>query len=295
MKLMRQKITLNSQAGQVLLITLLIMVVGLTVGLAVIARSVTSVKISTEEEDSQRAFYAAEAGLEEALLANTAGFSTGSIGTARYNVIVAAPKPGVFNFNNKDIAKDDTQTVWLSEHTADGTAITPALPASGDDYDLARTIDVCWTSDSPTKPALELIIIYQQRTTRVYGLARGVYDPDSGRIPYNKFSSADEGSYCGIGYKYRKTVTFSELFSVAGRRVIALRLRPIYNAAKLAVRGNGDNLPSQEREIESTGTAGAAEAVKRRLKVNRSYPALPPIFDFVMFSGTRLEKKMPVP
>jgi hypothetical protein len=59
------------QKGQILLISLLVLVVALTVGLSVVTRSITTVRTTSEEESSQRAFSAAEAGIEQALVSNT--------------------------------------------------------------------------------------------------------------------------------------------------------------------------------------------------------------------------------
>jgi Tfp pilus assembly protein PilX len=53
-----------SEKGQMLLIVVLIMVVALTVGLSIAARSLVNLKIATDDENSQRAFSAAEAGIE---------------------------------------------------------------------------------------------------------------------------------------------------------------------------------------------------------------------------------------
>ncbi len=52
-------------SGQVLLITMLVMAVATTIGLALASRSTQDVNISTQVEESSRAFSAAEAGIEE--------------------------------------------------------------------------------------------------------------------------------------------------------------------------------------------------------------------------------------
>ncbi|MBN1168786.1 hypothetical protein JXA63_02750 [Candidatus Woesebacteria bacterium] len=56
------------QSGQALLIVLLVMAVALTVVMSSVSRSVTDISVSEVEKDSSRAFSAAEAGIEEALL-----------------------------------------------------------------------------------------------------------------------------------------------------------------------------------------------------------------------------------
>ena len=58
------------QKGQVLLVVVLVMVVALTVGLSLASRSITNLRITSDDENSQRAFSAAEAGVERAVKGN---------------------------------------------------------------------------------------------------------------------------------------------------------------------------------------------------------------------------------
>src|SRR3990167_5038568 len=67
-----------NQSGQVALIVLLVMVVMLTLGISIAQRGVADVRISQQEEDSARAFQAAEAGLEQAL--STLSSGAGEVG-----------------------------------------------------------------------------------------------------------------------------------------------------------------------------------------------------------------------
>ena len=53
------------ESGQIIIVLLLMMLVGLSIGLVVTQRSVTDVSVSTQSEQSQRAFSAAEAGIEK--------------------------------------------------------------------------------------------------------------------------------------------------------------------------------------------------------------------------------------
>src|SRR3990172_9534276 len=55
------------KSGQILILVLLIVVVSLAVGLSVASRNLTNLKISTQTEQSQRAFSAAEGGVEDVL------------------------------------------------------------------------------------------------------------------------------------------------------------------------------------------------------------------------------------
>jgi len=55
------------QSGQALLIVILVMVIALTVGLSVAVRTTTNIRTASEDENSQRAFSAAEAGVSKRL------------------------------------------------------------------------------------------------------------------------------------------------------------------------------------------------------------------------------------
>lgn len=282
------------------MIVLLIMVVGLTVGLAVIARSVTSIKISTEEEDSQKAFYAAEAGLEELLLPGDPRSASGNFDGASYTATIAKGdiEDNSFKFHDETIPKDDTRALWLAEHSNDGTSIPLPMGPDSDDYDITKPVDICWSNPGGEMPAIEVIVLWQYISSGGnrgrYGVARGAYDPNDGRIGDNKFDLVGACA-ANSNYQYGININLATSFSLNGntQRIVALRLRPVYNGAKIFVKGNGDALPSQERKIESLGTAGSGNTVQRKLKVTRSYPTLPPIFDFVLFSGQNLEKRAP--
>ena len=69
------------RAGQALIVVLLVVGVALTVGLAIVARSVTEVSVSTVQDESARALSAAEAGIEQSLGGVITGSGAGSVGT----------------------------------------------------------------------------------------------------------------------------------------------------------------------------------------------------------------------
>lgn len=272
---------MRRESGQALLIVILILVIGLTIGLAVVSRSVTNLKISTQSEESQRAFSAAEAGLEAALIGGALEGGFPDIG-ATYNVTVvpAAGERFVFPQTTK---KGETENLWLVDHDSNGNPLVDVA------YYTAGTINVCWDKPAGTTtiPAMEVSVIYKDGTT--FKVWRGAYDPDPGSRPQPQPNNFDikvdkAGGYCGGGFTYRKTITLP-----SGIR-IAIRLKPYYADAQIAAQGTGGagaNLPSQGKEITSTGTAGTTT---RRVRIFQNFPALPTIFDYAVFSGTGLSK-----
>lgn len=69
---------LFARPGQAALIVTLVVIVGLTVAVAVISRSVTDVGVSTQEEERARSFSAAEAGVEDALRQDLSSIAGGN-------------------------------------------------------------------------------------------------------------------------------------------------------------------------------------------------------------------------
>src|SRR5437667_6240491 len=107
------------QRGQALLIVILIMVIRLTIGLSLASRNVVNLKLSTEEENSQKALSAAESGIEQALINKDA---TGqSLGTAKISkVITQAISGSTFLVNNGiTVNKNDGIDVWLTQFNQD--------------------------------------------------------------------------------------------------------------------------------------------------------------------------------
>ncbi len=127
------------QSGQIALIGLLVLMVATTIGLSLIARSTTDVSVTRNVEESNRAFSAAEAGIEEGLKTGTGGNVTidPTLGV-KYNVAVNTVGGGdqPFAFPQPTL-KEDTETLWLVGHNLDGTINETRVYA-------APTIDVCW-------------------------------------------------------------------------------------------------------------------------------------------------------
>lgn len=257
--------------GQALLIILLIMVVGLTVGLSLSTRSVSDVKVSSQLEDSSRAFTAAEAGIEAVLKGDSPG-SSGNLGNGSSYIVTTPPLGGSTDpLSPGDINISDTYTVWLVGHDGNGNI------DEGTSY-LGNSIDVCWQKADPSldDPAMEVSVLYKDGAS--YKIWRGAYDPIVTRG--NFFSGTDSQAPCTL--TNRKNIALSSL----GTTRIALRLRPFYAKASVSVVPSA-NLPGQGLSISSVGTAGQTT---RKVVVTQSYGSLPSIFDYVLFSGKDANK-----
>jgi len=256
--------------GQALLIVVLVMVVALTVGLGLMSRTTTDIKVSQQQEESARAFSAAEAGIEEAL--RSGGIIGGPVtldSGANYTSTVSETGYTEFLFPD-EIFPGQTATLWLAEH-------------SGDDLDETNTysgasFDLCWRGG-----AVEVSVYYKSGGD--YQVRRGAYDPDGARRSSNHFSAPDGGSCLNLANK--KTVRLADLGVPGGATLLFANLKPYYSTTKIGAVASGSPFPSQGKEIESIGTLGT---ITRKVKVFRSWPAPPAIFDYGLFSGSGLVK-----
>ena len=286
---------LKKQQGEIILVILLVMAVGLTIGLSVAGRSLTDIKLSTQVEESSRAFSAAEAGIEEALkagISSSAANYQGSTNNATYNVALSSlgGSASQFTFPNA-IPAGDSQTIWLVPYTETG-------PDTGTPAYTEGTITVCWKNiTSPPKAALEVSVFYKG-ADGIYKIARAAYDPDNDRVTSqnNGFdNNVAAGSACTDGssaYDYQVLLTFGEMSPPApasGDTLIALRLRPVYADAKIAVvPAGGANIPEQGKSIVSTGQTNSG--VTRKWNVVQTYAAPQDIFDYAVWSDKQITK-----
>lgn len=278
--------------GQALLIILLVMAVVLTIALSVASRSITDITISQKEEESARAFSAAEAGVEQAIIGNTTGGSFDA-GRTLYTISTGSIGGNEFVFP-MSLSAGDVAPVWFV------TQNNPACDGTHPCF-TGNSLTVCWgnpgtLSDSATTPAVEVSIFYTQgsggsTSTRI---ARGAYDPNAARRTANKF--AETGGSCLVGgteFAFSKSVNLSDLNVNLRANVDEergpqfARLRMLYNTDRahpvgVSVAG-GTNFPVQGAKIESTGSVGETT---RKIEFTRLFSDLPPIFDSAIFSGT---------
>lgn len=290
-------------SGQALLIILLVMAVALTIGLSVIARSITDIAISQKEEEAARAFSTAEAGIEQALLATGTGDTTGTLSlgsftATRSDLVTSGGKTFV---HPQALSAGESASIWLVGHDSNNelacSADYPCFTNSGD-----GDLRFCWSkpgtaSDVSTTPALEVMVFHTTGSgysnTKV---GRATFDPNTVRRSANGFSAPGTNS-CGItgqDFQFTADISLDDLGvskrtsqSLPGAQVI--RVRSFYNTDQTHpiglnadFSGNGA-LSQQGTKILSTGTSGNAT---RKLEVYKLYSDLPSIFDYALFSGT---------
>ncbi len=281
------------ESGQALVLVLLSLSVVLTIVLFILSRSITDISISTEQADSVRAFSAAEAGIERALITGS-GYSDVSIGNASYSVDVSDYSEGqnTFNYPSK-LLSGNSMTNWFVSHNALGNMFCGA----GYPCFTGNTLKVCWGNEGTSKstattPAIEISVYYENPVGSLANvkLARAVYDPNDARRASNSFAMPDPGicQIGGVNYAFQKTLYFSDLnipsttYNTQNGLLFA-KVRMLYNntgighivGTSVAFAGN-TTLPSQGLEIISTGSSGATGSESnRRVNVFRGWSEFP--------------------
>lgn len=256
----------TDQIGQTLVVIVLVMAVSLAVGLAVSTRSLKTLKETSYTAQSLAAYHAAEAGVEVALKRIANGecplptpdcSSSGTLAGASYSYTVSAG--GVEGNYSLTLEKDKTREIKLAEYTG-------------------SSLRVCWDRDADPDPeaALEMFLVYGEPES--YSLKKYAVDGLPDRRSDNSFSLPSSGE---DNYTYCYDIT-----GLSSPQI--LRMRPLYNGTSAVVKpATAYNLPPQSYAIESTGRAG--ETV-RKVRVTKSLPALPEIFDFAIFTPEELAK-----
>ena len=250
------------QRGQILLIVVLVMVTALTVGLSVAARSITDTRTSQESSSSQKAFSAAEAGIESLIASSSAGPRNiaGNFNNNKTNYSASVSNVTgtqlVLN-NGSAVLKDDSIDVWLSTYP------TYTNPQTGYiTFYWGQSVNAC------SNAALEFIILSGSTAAPI--MSKAAYDPCNPRYLDNKFTFVGAGSALP-GYQDSVKINVTNgLF---------IRVIPLYAPATIAVQGVCNNVgancvpfPLQGSVITSTGTA---DNTQRKLVTYVYFPKLP--------------------
>ena len=292
----------NNQSGQALLIMILVAVVGLTVAITTGFRGSTNVKLSSEEQESQRALAAAEAGIEKALRVPTPVAIAERLSNESFiKQVQITPVDGyeVLVNGGNIVNQDDGADIWLTKYD-DGIGSPPpdyAAANAGNPPFAPSNFAIYWgdplenCSVAGQEPAaIEVIVINGPLGSST--ASRFVYDP-CGR-PNNLNTNVDTtaSSYTILGRTFKYRTKTSGVDSIVITNGIIARVIPLYKSTKMAIStcapaGCGgapvaDRLPSQGQIIESVGQAGGTQ---RKLSVFQAFPKLPSeFFQYVLFS-----------
>jgi len=294
----------KAESGQALLLVLMGVVTVVVLTLSVVGRSVTDISVTTQDRESVRAFSAAEAGVEEALIESVVGSASapvvientglGEDGRASFKTSIAG-----FPVNPREylvpseISSGDIATVWLVGHDDQGVLTC----ATGDCF-IGNRLDVCWGKEgtgpgSADTPAVSVTVFYDSGSVSTSRIA---VDPNPSRTGENSFSSPS-GDSCVVD---GQTLAFSHSLDLGGLGVpvrtggssvggpVAVVAQFHYNSSPHPIGfRSGSDFPAQGRRIDSVGSSGEAT---RRVEVFNIFPQLPSMFTSAIFSTVDLSK-----
>jgi Tfp pilus assembly protein PilX len=258
----------KNESGQALILVLLSLSVVLTLVLYIVSRSVTDIAVSSQQEESVRAFSAAEAGIEKALVVGSSMPSgPQGIGDSSYVANVSGSAQGSTGFAYPiSLSNGDSATFWLAEHDTSGN-----LTATG--AFTGTSMKICW-GDAATAPAIEVTVYYETTSSNLSTVQtkRWAYDANAARAVGNSFTSALGSGSCtiaGQSYAFQETLTLPA-------NLLLARVRMFYNGVPqnvgIDVSASGKVLPSQGQNITSTGTAGGSN---RKISVSSGWAEFP--------------------
>jgi hypothetical protein len=278
----------DKEKGQILLITLLVLSVALTIALSLISRSTVDTSISTQVEESSRAFSAAEAGIEQALklgvAPGTIALSQSKTNTNITQTTITSDASG--NYIVGTVASGDGRNIWLVPHNGN-------LPDYGSaaNFKPNNDLTICW--DNTGNPAIEAIVYYLD--SGVYKTARIGFDTVINRTTPsintdNNYIKVNGTGCNGTATNSSGTIHFSNAYAASppgmnipiGAKMILMRIRPIYSQAYIVVHTNV-SLPDLGNTFVSCGSS--IPGVTRCISAEQLYPEPPEYFDYVLYAN----------
>lgn len=263
---------MKKKSGQILILVLLIVVVALSVGLSVASRNISNLRTSTQTEQSQRAFTAAEGGVEDTL----SKLSTLSI-----------PPGGSSNL--PDVAVGDLfAKVNVAAKTTYEAVVDEGTVAQVNLAGYSGNVTLEWVLQSDTqtenltpRASVEVLFVCQNAScmgssgSGAYSQARFMYqaEPIAGQSGFSQCTPNPAGDK----YLCRQTFVVN-----AAENVRIMRVRPFWRKATIRVQGDA-NFPTQTYDVVSTAQTDLG--ITRKVQVSKTaLPQLPAAFDYVLYS-----------
>ncbi|MDE2025014.1 MAG: hypothetical protein KGJ07_00805 [Patescibacteria group bacterium] len=290
------------QRGQAFLVVVLVMVVALTVGLSIASRTLTNVRLTTEEVTSQRAFSAAEAGIEQLVakygldasqnqsisniildLGTNTQIAQANISPVDFTDVTGALYPYQLVLNNSaPIAQDDGYDIWLTPFNTDPSQLylTPWTGTLVISWGDASANTCSATVSQNYRAAIEVIVIYNSRTNPK--VAKYAFDPctdiNPTRPSVNHFTpvSGAGGPYVVNGRSFLYQVPISVTAGLIARVI------PVYASAVVGASAS-TLLPAQGQIVVASGVSGTAAQIKRQISYFQAWNALPSEYYHALF------------
>lgn len=259
-----------AQSGQMLLVVVLTMIVALTVGLSVVSRTLTDVRVSRQSDESGRAFQAAEAGIEKVLQSGGGSSSFNLFNNSSFTTTVSHPSGTSFLLNGGELVNQAIGLdVWLSDHPDFATG------------SITGNVTFYWSTDNQTectntggvdgpkkvKSALEIIVLSGARLTPT--MNKYILEANGCARIANATTHPEDGGTGGT--PPGETIHFQNFKTISVTNGLIARVIPIFNSTKMAIVSTVA-LPQQGTIVESIGKSG--ETV-RKVQFFTSHPQIP--------------------
>ncbi len=265
------------------------MIVALTVGLSIAARIVTELKLSKQNEESQRAFQAAEAGIQQTIerqssvgslvapitLDNNSSFST---------TFTSDNGTAIVMNNGQDVDQAVGGDVWLSNYSTNPALLFGSPMGGGGSV----AITIYWGSPSQAScastgdgvaPAIEVVAL--RGPTSSPTIVKNIFEAAGcSRITNAVAGTTSGGPFTLKGSVFRNSANLTFNGSSISNGLI-MKVIPIFNSSLVGFQSTAV-FPAQGSIVESTGTAGDTV---RKVVYYQSFPQLPlEIFPYSLLS-----------
>lgn len=298
--------TRKKQQGQIIIILLLLMLVALSIGLALTQRSVTDVNTSTQAEQSNRAFSAAEAGIEKAL---SSPLPIGTVIPLDNNSSAQISQSGLLPYAGSGVAieypkigRETTAHFWFVDPSVVGAPVAYYNPAGA-------TFNLYYGNASTTDlPAVEVSVVIQSGSNfyskqYYFDSSAPRRDPPNGNLftltPNCNGTETIATTILGSNRQFQCLQLVGPVPNLGGSgncgtatcKLILARVRFLYinenHSLALAPIGAGNNLPPQVQIYNATGTSGQSQ---KQIQAFRVKDVILPWFDFAVFSVNEIRK-----
>lgn len=251
----------KSEQGQALLITVMLLATALIVALSTSFTSKTETQLTKLEEESQRAFAAAEAGLELTLSQTSQTTGVGFSGIVVSTSTDTAPKTV---FVSPLLDMDEQYSFYLSDY--------PSLSNS-----FSNSLAIYYGSDASTTScndlSVEVALVYFNGS---YKIKRWVGDTGSKLKGSGQIGSASSNTKNGVSFKC--SMSLPSLSSYPNAKI--LFVRALYQPTKFGFEGSSV-FPKQGTTVVSK--AQTVSGVTKTIELFESYPQIPADFYVTAF------------
>ncbi len=266
-------------SGQVLLIVVVTMIVALTAGLTIASRTITNLKLSKQNEESQKAFQAASSGIEKFLNAATGSNGSGDLDSATFATTVLTQDAPEYLLNNAaEVDQDRGMDIWLSSHPDYSNQYDGTFVLNFGTNEIGNVQSCAVSSGKNVMPALEIVMLTGTVTTPT--LSKYVYDPCPARRTNNNFSAPNASTATIGGVNFQHVTP-----SISVTNGLIARVVPLYNSAVIGISwtpNSGIPIPVQGKLLESTGKSGETQ---RKIVYFESLPQIPAeVFPYAIIS-----------